>query len=332
MEKSVTQKLRLGIFVLIGSLIFILAVYYIGSKQQLFGKTEILKAHFTNVNGLQPGNSVRFSGINAGSVKKIEIVNDRLIRVEMGIDREVFKFIKKDAEASIGSDGLVGNMVINIIPGKGNQAPVKSGDLIRSAKKLSTDDLLQTLSKTNSNAELITTNLIEITNKINEGNGTLGILLNDADAGNNLKAGLNDLRTSIAYLKYTSKGTTRTIDQLNRMISGIDRKENIVGILKDSAVANKLRKVISNLDQSAVSINKTVDNLNSTIRNAKEGKGAINYLSNDSVLVQNIDSTMININKASRSLNQNMEALKQNIFFRGYFRKLAREREKNSKK
>ena len=116
------------------------------------------------------------------------------------------------------------------------------------------------------------------------------------------------------------------------MISGIDRKENIVGILKDSAVANKLRKVISNLDQSAVSINKTVDNLNSTIRNAKEGKGAINYLSNDSVLVQNIDSTMININKASRSLNQNMEALKQNIFFRGYFRKLAREREKNSKK
>ena len=326
MEKSTTQKLRLGLFVLIGSLIFILAVYFIGSKQQLFGKTEILKAHFTNVSGLQPGNTVRFSGINAGSVKKIEIINDTLISVEMGISSDVFRFIKKDAMASIGTDGLVGNMVINIVPGTENLAAVKSGDLIKTEKKLSTDELLKTLSKTNENAQAITKNFLAISEKINEGNGTLGILLNDQSAANDLKKSLRDLHTSIVYLKYSSKGTTRTINQLNHMISGLDKKDNMIGILKDSAVANKVKKVIVNLDQSAVNINRTVDNLNATINNAKDGKGAINYLSNDSVLVNNIDSTMSNINKASYNLNQNLEALKHNIFFRGYFRKLEKQK------
>ena len=326
MEKSASQKLRLGLFVLIGFLIFTLTVYYIGSKQQLFGKTELLKANFNNVNGLQPGNSVRFSGINAGSVKKIEIVSDTLISVEMNIDSEVFKFIKKDAQASIGSDGLVGNMVVNILPGTGNMPSVKSGDLIQSEKKASAEDLLKTLSKTNENAQAITRNFLEISEKINEGNGTLGMLLNDENAGNNLKNSLSDLRASIAYLKYSSKGTTHTINQLNQMISGLDRKENMIGVLKDSAVANKIKKVIVNLDHSSVNINRTVDNLNATINNAKNGKGAINYLSNDTVLVNNIDSTMNNINKASYNLNQNLEALKHNIFFRGYFKKLEKQK------
>ncbi len=322
MEKSASQKLRLGIFVLIGFLIFTVTVYYIGSKQQLFGKTEILKANFNNVNGLQPGNSVRFSGINAGSVKKIEIISDTLISVEMNIDSEVFRFIKKDAQASIGSDGLVGNMVVNILPGTGKMPSVKDGDLIQSEKKASAEDLLKTLSKTNENAQAITRNFLEISEKINAGNGTLGMLLNDQNAGNDLKNSLGDLRASIAYLKYSSKGTTYTINQLNQMISGLDRKENMIGILKDSAVANKIKKVIVNLDHSSVNINRTVDNLNATINNAKNGKGAINYLSNDTVLVNNIDSTMNNINKASYNLNQNLEALKHNIFFRGYFKKL----------
>lgn len=326
MEKSTTQKLKLGLFVLIGSVIFILTVYYIGSKQQLFGKTETLNAHFTNVSGLQAGNTVRFAGINAGSVKNIGIINDTVINVEMGIDKDVFRFIKKDALASIGTDGLVGNMVINIIPGTENMAPVKSGDLIKTEKKLSTDELLKTLSKTNQNAELITKNFLEISEKINQGDGTLGILLNDNIAGNDLKTSIRDLKASIAYLKYSSKGTTQTINQLNRMVSGLDRKDNMVGILKDTAVANKIRKVIVNLDRSSVNINQTVANLNETILNAKEGKGAINYLSNDSVLVNNIDSTMNNINKASYNLNQNLEALKHNIFFRGYFRKLEKQK------
>jgi len=60
--------------------------------------------------------------------------------------------------------------------------------------------------------------------------------------------------------------------------------------------------------------------------NVKEGKGALNYLSNDPKLVVKIDSTMTNINEASKKLNENLEALKHNWFFRGYFKKLEKQK------
>jgi phospholipid/cholesterol/gamma-HCH transport system substrate-binding protein len=72
-----------------------------------------------------------------------------------------------------------------------------------------------------------------------------------------------------------------------------------------------------------------VTNLNKTIVNVKDGKGA-NYLSNDPKLVRQIDSTMTNVNESSAKLNENLEALKHNFLFRGYYRRLERE-EKRTK-
>jgi phospholipid/cholesterol/gamma-HCH transport system substrate-binding protein len=71
-----------------------------------------------------------------------------------------------------------------------------------------------------------------------------------------------------------------------------------------------------------------VANLNTTISNAKDGKGAINYLSNNPKLVKQIDSTMTNINQASQKLNENLEALKSNFLFRGYFKKQEKAKKK----
>ena len=156
MEKTASQKIRLGLFVIIGLTLFVLAIYFIGSKQQMFGKTEHLKAVFNNVSGLQLGNNVRYSGINVGTVRDIEIVNDTTIRVDMQIDEAIFSHIKKDAIATIGSDGLVGNVIINIIPGKGNLPAVQPGDIIQSNNRVRTDDMLATLNVTNENAAQLT--------------------------------------------------------------------------------------------------------------------------------------------------------------------------------
>lgn len=114
MEKTTSQKIRLGFFVVTGLFIFILAIYFIGDKQKMFGQTNHLKAVFNNVNGLQLGNNVRYSGVNAGTVRNINMINDTIIEVVMLIDKDIFYHIKKDAVAVIGSDGLVGSMIINI--------------------------------------------------------------------------------------------------------------------------------------------------------------------------------------------------------------------------
>lgn len=321
MEKTNTEKIRLGVFVLAGITIFIIAIYFIGNKQNMFGKTTPISAIFNNVNGLQLGNNVRYAGINIGIVKNIEMINDTMIKVDMAIETKILPHIKKDAIAAISSDGLVGNMIINIIPGKGVAAPIQPNDVIQSFNKVRTEDMLKTLSVTNENAAILTANLIKITRDISEGKGTVGLLLNDTQIA-------NDLKETMRYLKMTSQGTTESIQNLNKLITSLNQKENVIGVVKDTAVANKIKSIVINLEKSSKKIDVVVDNLNTTIDNAKNGKGAINYLSNNPKLVQKIDSTMININEASIRLNQNLEALKHNFFFKGYFKKQEKQKQK----
>ena len=324
MEKTTSQKIRLGLFVIIGLFLFVIAIYFIGDKQKMFGQTNHLKAVFNNVSGLQLGNNVRYSGVNAGTIRSINMINDTIIEVDMLIDKDIFHHIKKDAVAIIGSDGLVGNMIINIIPGKGAQPIVAPGDQIATMKRVQTDELLSTLGVTNQNAATLTADLLKITKEITEGKGTMGLLLKDSIMS-------EDLKQTIHYLKLTTKGSSESVTKLNNLIGTLENKNNVIGLLKDTAVANNIRVIVNNLDKSSTEIDKVVRNHNTTVLNIKDGKGAINYLSNDPKLVRKIDSTVININDASLRLNEDLEALKHNFLFRGYFKKQEKAKNKEAK-
>ena len=319
MEKTDAQKTRLGLFVIIGSILFFSGIYFVGNKQNLFDNTSSLRAIFTNINGLQVGNNVRYSGIDIGTVKAIEMINDTTINVSISIQDKMLVHIKKDAIATIGSDGLVGNMIVNIFPGKGNAQSVVEGDVLQSYGKASTDEMLKTLDVTNKNAALLTYDLLKITNEINQGKGTIGLLLKDSLMS-------KDLKETIFNLKETTRGTAESVANLNKMILSLNQKDNVIGVLNDKDVALKMKTIITNLEKSSVEIDKVVTNLNATVVNIKDGKGALNYLSNNPELVQKIDSTMNNINKASIKLNEDLEALKHNFLFKGYFKKLEKEK------
>jgi phospholipid/cholesterol/gamma-HCH transport system substrate-binding protein len=314
MEKTNSEKLRLGIFMLVGSILFIAIVYIIGSKQQLFGNTEKIQAVFYNVNGLQIGNNVRYSGINVGTVREISMLNDTAILIEMAINRKSFQFIKKNANISIGTDGLVGNMVVNIEPNKGESEPILPGDVLIGTKKVQADDMINTLSTTNTNAALLTSDLLKITNEIMNGQGTIGLLLNDKEVA-------SDLKESILELKFTSQAARKSIQSLESLIHSLDKKDNLVGLLKDTVVARHIINIVVTLEKSTKKMDTVVQNLNLAVLNAKDGKGAINYLSNDPNLVKKIDTTMTNINESSKLLNENLEALKHNFLFKAYFKK-----------
>ncbi|MBL7823554.1 MAG: MCE family protein [Saprospiraceae bacterium] len=328
MEKTIRQNIRLGILVIAGTALFILTVYLIGNRQRLFGNTLTISAYFKNINGLILGNSVRYSGVDAGTVNAIEMMQDKSIRVEMAIDKNIMKFITKDAVATIGSDGLVGNMIVNIIPGKDSEPPVVSGDTITTFSRTSTDDLLNTFNVTNDNAAKLSANLLKITEEILNGEGVLGTLLKDPKITSDLKETLNNLKT-------TSRMTTESMTTFNNLLHSLQKKNSVVGVLQDSLVASQLKGTVSQVQSSVSKLDQVLENLNATILNLKDGKGSINYLSNDPKLVNkidravtNLDSTLRQTHKAGKLLNENLEALKHNIFFRGYFQKQKKAEEK----
>lgn len=330
MDKTVSQNIRLGVLVITGLAIFVAAIYVLGNKQSMFGKTIEIFATFTNVNGLLVGNNVRYAGIDAGVVKKIEMMNDTSIKVTMDVEKSIALHIRKDALAGIGSDGLVGNMIINITPGKGTAGPVQSGDQIKTLLRVSTDEILNTLKVTNENAALLTADLVKITGEVLTGKGMIGMLLNDQQLA-------TDLKDMIHSLKVTSIKADQSVRELQSLISALNNKNNVLGVVQDTAVARQIKGILTTLEASSKEINQAAKQANATITNLKEGKGAVNYLSNDPELVQKIGHTMVKIdttidqiNQAGIKLNENLEALKHNIFFRGYFRNL--EKQQNNEK
>ena len=325
MKKTAKEKLELGVFVIIGLLIFIVAIYFIGQRQNIFAKTFSISTNFNNVNGLINGNNVRYSGINVGTVKAITMINDSTINVVMVIEEKMINHIKKDAIATIGTDGLVGNMIVNIIPGDGINGPISTGDVIKSYTKIGTSDMLNTLSVTNENAALLTAKLLKIADAMADSKGTFGMLINDTIVSTNLKQ-------TVKQFRIMSIEASRSMKELNSIISSINFNESIAGtLLNDSLQSVKMKNIITNLEDSSTEIKDVITNMDETITNVKEGEGALNYLSNDAEFVKSLKETIKNINEGTDKFNQNMEALKHNFLTRSYFRKLERERKKSKK-
>ncbi|WP_233267565.1 MlaD family protein [Algibacter sp. L1A34] len=325
MKKSASHKTRVGLFVVIGTLILLVTLYFIGNRQHVFSNNIELYAVFHNVNGLQLGNNVRYSGINVGTVSNIEMITNKKIVVQMMIEEKTGAFIKKDAIASIGSDGLVGSMVINIIPGKENLQRVISTDTITSFSKIGADDMFSTLNVTNENAALLTADLLKITNKILKGEGVLGTLITDS-----LLA--QDIRATLVNLKQTTSGTNQLLSSLNYKFSKIDMEQSAVGILlNDTLVGNQVQETVNNIKQSSTTILETSQQLELMVSRINAKESTFNYLTKNEILPKTIDSTMLEIKGASQKFNENMEALKHNFFFRSYFKKQERAAKKQAK-
>lgn len=188
-------KIRLGIFVTAGIIIFMFAIFWIGRQKHLFNSTFTLYAQFKNVSGLQVGNNVRFSGINVGSVEQINIKTDTTVQVELTIDKNTQNFIKKDSRAIIGSEGLMGDKTVIISHGSSDLPRVTEGQLIASNEPTETDEILSSIKVTAENASVITEHLAEVMKKINNGEGTLGRLLSDTTIASTLSRTITNLQS-----------------------------------------------------------------------------------------------------------------------------------------
>lgn len=198
-------KIRLGIFVAGGLMLFVLAIFIIGKQKNLFNPVYTLNSTFYNVSGLQVGNNIRFAGINVGTVDNILIINDSTVEVLMMIRKDVQKFIKRDCEAAIGSEGLMGDRLIIITQGSADAALAQEGDQLVSKEPVETDAIMASLKVTAGNVEIITQQLAEIMLKINGGNGTLGKLIQDTTIAENLNQ-------TIVNIKKSSKGLDENME------------------------------------------------------------------------------------------------------------------------
>jgi phospholipid/cholesterol/gamma-HCH transport system substrate-binding protein len=339
MKKDKNYNIKLGVFVTVGIILLITGIYMLGRQENLFGSNFRITAIFKDVKGLQVGSNVRFSGINVGVVNDIVIISDSTVEVQMSIREDVNEFIKKDSRAVIGTEGLLGNKMIKILPGKETTPVVKENDRIPTLTTVEIDDILQEVQTSSENISEVSKNLIDITAKINRGEGVFGKLFTDTTLTKNLdkaskniynmtgelasisykinqgKGILGKLLTDTSFANYLAgsgenfRGASKNLEEITRKIN---KGEGVFGrIFTDTSFSGDLKVMADNLTIASKNTKKVSDNLVELSKGLEQQSGLVGRLILDSAFADSITMTLQNVNKGINEVSEAADAIEK---------------------
>lgn len=232
-------ELKVGVFVFIGLLIFIIFIFSIG-KFYIFNPGYYLKAIFKYSDGIAVSAPVRLAGFEVGEVKDVGIFYDTQaqctkIQVILWVKKDVK--IEKDAQVSVNSLGFMGEKYIEVTPGTIGSELVKNNDTlvgsdsipirkladegyrIMSASRKMLDSMNEILGTDENREQLkeLAPDLVtlvkranSILTKIDNGEGTIGKFITDETVYKNFEAFSDDIRKHPWKLLFKPKGTKET--------------------------------------------------------------------------------------------------------------------------
>ncbi|MCF8266762.1 MAG: MlaD family protein [Ignavibacteriales bacterium] len=292
---------RLGIFIFLATTLMVLAIFLIGNKESLFVSTINIQSVFKDVQGLKTGAPVRLSGLDIGSVTDIDLTPDSVgyVIVKMRIDVAVRHLIRLDSEASIETEGLVGKKIIAITPGSSSMDLVRDGGTVNSKQNTSINEIISETQSALGYFNLISKDFAEISARINKGEGTLGKFISDEK------------------LYYSAVDLTRSAAKsLDNITIRLNEITDFV-----LATGGNVESILKNVDVAVVDIQRL-------IKDVEAGKGLLGAAIYDQqtydsikVLINNLVKTTTYAVSGVEDFSENMEALKHNWLFKGYFEK-----------
>jgi len=317
MEKA-TNKIKLVIFVMTGTILLIVSLYFIGTKQNLFSKTLSIYVRFNNVNGLITGNNVRFAGITIGTVKEINIENDSLVLVEMVIRQDAMRYIRKKSIAEVGSDGLMGNKLINITTIDIASQFVAENDTILSLGSVGTDEMMRTLNTTNINVLDITNDLKRITQRISDSKPLWDIISDTVPFAN--------FRRTLISIETASLSAVNMTKLAEDLLEEIKNGQGVAGkIISDDSTARNFERIVANVEAATDTAKLALHHMHEFMEDLNLTPGPLGVLARDTAMAGDMKSVFANLSISTALLNENLKALQSNFLFRRYFRKKAKE-------
>jgi phospholipid/cholesterol/gamma-HCH transport system substrate-binding protein len=314
-EKSNKRPVIVGIFILGGLALLVTGILIVGNLHETFKRKFDVVTLFDDVNGLQPGNNVWFSGVKVGTVSKVEFYNRSQVKIIMKIENKAQQYIRKDALVKISTDGLIGNKILVIYGGTSRSPQIEEGDTLGVEKTFTSEDMINTLQANNINFLAITNDFKEISRKIVEGEGTLGKLVNDKE----IYTGINN---TVVSLQLASERAQQLIASLNTYASGFNRPGTLANELAtDTVVFNSVKRSVLKLQMVTDTAAEFISELKEAGKNPNSPAGV---LLRDEETGARIKATVKNLESSTAKLNEDLEALQHNFLFRRYFKKKAK--------
>jgi len=311
-EPANKRGIAVGIFIIVGLVFLVGGVLTIGNLHSTFSRKMTISTLFGDVNGLQSGNNIWFSGVKIGTVKKTEFYGKSQVKVLMNINKESKQYIRKDAKVKVSTDGFIGNKILVIYGGSASAAEIEEGDTLANETMLSTENIMSTLQQNN-------LNILTITKKLVNGEGTIGKLLSNDSVYNNIAA-------TAQSLKIASANTQKLISSLTNFSTKLNNKGTLANdLVTDTVVFNSLKSSVLQLHNVVNTANVFANNLKDAGNNPKTPVG---ILLHDEQSGTDLKTTLVNLKKSSEKLDQDLEGLQHSFLLRRYFRKQAKKTEK----
>ena len=326
---STKRNVTVGIFVLLGIIIFIAGIFVLGGQQKRFTKSIKIIAVFNDVGGLKAGNNVWFSGVKIGTVKRISFYGTAQVEVDMNIEQSSQQFIRKDANATISSDGLIGNKIVVITGGTTSHPEVEDGDRLKTVAALSSDQILETLQENNNNLLRVTKDFKELVGNLRKGKGTVGAVLTDSIVADNFKRAMRNLERA-------SDNTVNLTGSVSKFASRLNTPGSLANqLVTDTTVFRSLKRsatrfesAMTSADQSINTLSRTAENVNKASEKLNNTNSPLGVLLTDQETAQSLKSTLKNLNTSTVLLNEDLKAAQNNFLLRGFFKKKAKAEEK----
>ncbi len=318
-ESPNKRAIIVGIFVLIGIIFLIAGILMIGNIHQTFSTKMQVTTLFEDVNGLQKGNNIWFSGVKIGTVKRVEFYGKSQVKVIMNIDEKAQEYIRKDAKVKVSTDGFIGNKILVIYGGSANSPAVTEDDTLGVEKTFTTEDMMNTFQENNKNVLAITTDFKTISKNLLDGKGNLGKLLKDEDLYDNISA-------TTASLKKASDRAELLLNSLSDFSAKLNKKGTLANdLVTDTLVFNNIKKTVRELNKVADTAAVFIANLNEASRNPKTPVGVLLH---DEASGASLKTSIKNLESGSKKLDEDLEALQHNFLLRRYFKKKDKENNK----
>lgn len=307
--KSIRNKAtRVGIFVFGAIAVLVLTIYFIGSKDNLFASKTNVICTFQDIRGVVVGNNVRFSGINVGTVRSIEMTSDSTVVLTLSIAEKYAKHIYKNSIVEISQDGLMGSKLLNISSGTASSGLIEEGDRLHAKYGVDLEGMLSEARDILYQAGEAVTSLKSIAGKIDTGDGDIGRLIND-----------NTLTTELVTTTRSLNSTLANVDQITRKIN--TGQGDLARLINGNELTDNTYSVLGNLNEAAGKTNKVVSDLAATTNSINSGEGTVNMLLNSKKTAQNIDTAILKLQNSLEEFDKTAQAIQESWIVRLFSKK-----------
>jgi phospholipid/cholesterol/gamma-HCH transport system substrate-binding protein len=293
-----------GAFVVLGALLFTIALFMIGERRMLFQQRYSIYTEFARLGQLESGAVVRVAGMDAGEVTEIRIpaTPSGRFRVRMNIREDLRQLVRTDSFATTQTEGLVGAIYVNVSAGT-EQAPVVPDDgMVPGREPFQISDLL---AQTSASVALITETVEALRGDAERAVKQIALTAEDSHAL------IEDIRPDIVAM---AQHGNRITEQTREILTSINEGKGTIGkLVNDDGLYREVRDIAQQTQAVMQNVREVSDEAKRAIADFRSPSGQTQGLMNDMRL------TMNQAREATADLADNMEALKRNFLFRGFF-------------